>query len=92
MDIALREYPTVGAEARRLLEVFLSVVPNRQLGVWRLREIHAYNPRVDISTGAGQTTKSADRGLFARANGRRGGADPSWRMFRVCGLVHKNLP
>jgi serine/threonine-protein kinase RsbW len=50
-----------------------------------------YNPRVDICTGAGQTTKSAGRGLFARADRRRGRADSGWRMFRVCGLVHKQF-
>ena len=51
-----------------------------------------YNARVDISTGAGQTTKSADWQLFSHAWAEDAAmADPGWRVLRVCGLVHQHF-
>ncbi len=56
------------------------------------RETRVRNPRVDICTGARQTTKFAESGAFpARVSRKRGVANPGWRMFRVRGLVHNHF-
>src|ERR1700686_3155294 len=83
--IALREYPTARQEARRVYRFFWLAVSNARWAWFRSPEIDVYNPRVDISIGAGQTTKFADWGAsLARASRRRGVGQP--RLADVSGL------